>query len=151
MFCNFAYDGVKYIVCCVFVLFVFVLGTLCQFLWIFPSVASNVYSKLKCFSSKDTFSTDTRNITVMLYIISMMTHLCDCLLEYSARYHIPHVFFSFFLILNHHAVDMLLVSKIRFSEVRNCACHFSAWREMMTNHGTAVDAVAVSWCCCCWM
>jgi N4-(beta-N-acetylglucosaminyl)-L-asparaginase len=36
---------------------------------------------------------------------------------------------------------MLLVNKIRFSEVRNCACHFSAWREMMTNHGTAVDAV----------
>jgi hypothetical protein len=30
---------------------------------------------------------------------------------------------------------------IRFGEVRNCACHFSAWREMMTNHGTAVDAV----------
>ena len=80
-------------------------------------------------------------------------------IQLDITFHMFFFFFSFFLILNHHAVDMLLVSKIRFSEVRNCACHFSAWREMMTNHGTAVDAVVagcsewdgtVSWCCWLW-
>ena len=42
--CLFAYSGVQHILCCVFVLFFFVLCTLCdQFLWIVPSVFSIVY------------------------------------------------------------------------------------------------------------
>jgi hypothetical protein len=47
----FAYSGVQHILCCVFVLFFFVLGTLffqlsldCQNVFIAPSVYSNVYS-----------------------------------------------------------------------------------------------------------
>ena len=40
--CFFAYSGVQHIVCCVFVLFVFVLCTLyCQFLWIILVILSS--------------------------------------------------------------------------------------------------------------
>jgi energy-coupling factor transporter transmembrane protein EcfT len=54
--CLFAYNGVQHILCCVFVLFFFVLRTLCcQFLWIVlfwiaPSVFSNVYFLYKHFN-----------------------------------------------------------------------------------------------------
>jgi energy-coupling factor transporter transmembrane protein EcfT len=54
--CLFAYNGVQHILCCVFVLFFFVLCTLCcQFLWIVlfwiaPSVFSNVYFLYKHFN-----------------------------------------------------------------------------------------------------
>ena len=42
--CLFARSGVPHMMCCVFILFYFVLCTLCcQFLWIVPSIFSNVY------------------------------------------------------------------------------------------------------------
>ena len=52
--CLLPYSGVQQILCCVFVLFVFILCTLCcQFLWIVqclpaPSVFSNTYSSVQC-------------------------------------------------------------------------------------------------------
>jgi hypothetical protein len=51
--CLFAHSCVQHILCCVFVLFFFVLCTLCcQFLWIvhfyYPSIFSNVYLHCLC-------------------------------------------------------------------------------------------------------
>ena len=52
--CLFAYSGVQHILCCVFVLFVFVLwNQCCLFLWVVlflfaPSVFSNVYFRVMC-------------------------------------------------------------------------------------------------------
>jgi len=65
--CMLAHSGVQYILCCIFVLFVFVLCTLCsQFLWIVhfliaPSVFSNVYSQFTsvCFCHRVVFSLST--------------------------------------------------------------------------------------------
>ena len=55
--CLCVYSDIQYISCCVFVLFFFLLCTICcQFLWIAPSVFSNVYLM------KLTFRKTKRNI-----------------------------------------------------------------------------------------
>ena len=69
--CLFAYSGVQHILCCVFVLFFFILCTLCcKFLWIFlfliaPLVFSNVYFIIrKCYLRRYKYLNEENNLFV---------------------------------------------------------------------------------------